>query len=160
MSSHHSDQMSQRSQVSRVALWMTISKVLSESVSQWQGHLLSCSGQLRRTLPEAQRTQNILGQNTKLMSCFFPFRFLSQFSLIYIKIHKPLHFAWLFHILLLLVKHMYICAKSTKRWKHMNAPSFPRVTNMSKEGQCIGNILAKYLLHQVWTNSQWLSISI
>ena len=88
------------------------------------------------------------------------FCFLSQFSLLYIKIHKPLHFSWLFHILLLLVKHMYICAKSTKRWKHMNAPSFPRVTNMSKEGQCIGNILAKYLLHQVWTNSQWLSISI
>ena len=47
MSSHHSDQMSQRSQVSRVALWMTISKVLSQWLSQWQGHLLSCSGQLK-----------------------------------------------------------------------------------------------------------------
>ena len=34
----------------RVALWMSSSKVLSESVSEsvseWQGHLLSCSGRL------------------------------------------------------------------------------------------------------------------
>ena len=50
---HHSDQMSQRSQVSRVALCMSKVKVLSvsesvsESVSQWQGRLLSCSGQLK-----------------------------------------------------------------------------------------------------------------
>ena len=47
MSLHHSDQMSQRSQVSRVALCMSKVKVLSVSesvsqwVSQWQGHLLS-----------------------------------------------------------------------------------------------------------------------
>ena len=34
MSPHHSDQMSQRSQVSRVALWMTISKVLSDWVTE------------------------------------------------------------------------------------------------------------------------------
>ena len=40
-----SDQMSRRrSQVSSVALWMSSSKVLSQSVSEWQGHLLSCSG--------------------------------------------------------------------------------------------------------------------
>ena len=53
MSSHHSDQMSQRSQVSAVALCMSKVKVLgvsesvSQWVSQWQGHLLSCSGQLK-----------------------------------------------------------------------------------------------------------------
>ena len=53
MSPHHSDQMSQRSQVSRVALCMSKVKVLSASewvsewVSEWQGHLLSCFGQLK-----------------------------------------------------------------------------------------------------------------
>ena len=46
MSPDHSDQMSQRLQVSRVAL--CISKVKVPSVSQWQGHLLSCSGQLKK----------------------------------------------------------------------------------------------------------------
>ena len=48
MSSHHSDQMSQRSQVSGVALCISKVKVpsVSQSVSEWQGHLLSCSGQL------------------------------------------------------------------------------------------------------------------
>ena len=49
---HHSDQMSQRSQVSRVALCMSISKVLSESVSQSVSdkvtYILSCSGQLKK----------------------------------------------------------------------------------------------------------------
>ena len=48
MSPHHSDQMYQRSQVSRAALCMWKSKSgsvrewVSESVSEWQGHLLSC----------------------------------------------------------------------------------------------------------------------
>ena len=47
---HHSDQMFQRSQVSRVALCMSKVKVLwvTESVREWQGHLLSCSGQLKK----------------------------------------------------------------------------------------------------------------
>ena len=41
MSPHHSDQMSQRSKVSRVALCMSKVKVpwVIEWVSQWQGHL-------------------------------------------------------------------------------------------------------------------------
>ena len=49
MSPHHSDQMSQRSQVSGAALCMSKVKVawVSQSVSEWQGHLLSCSGQLK-----------------------------------------------------------------------------------------------------------------
>ena len=49
MSPHHSDQMSQRSQVSRVPLCMSKVKVpwVSEWVTQWQGHLMSCSGQLQ-----------------------------------------------------------------------------------------------------------------
>ena len=52
MSTHHSDQMSLRSQVSWVTLWQSMaclmfqkSKVaqsLTLSVSDWQGHLLSC----------------------------------------------------------------------------------------------------------------------
>ena len=48
MSPHHSDQMSQRSQVSRVALCMSkskgvsLSQWVSEWVSEWQCHLLSC----------------------------------------------------------------------------------------------------------------------
>ena len=48
MSPYFSDQMFQRSQVSRVALCMSKVKVpwVSESVSEWQGHLLSCCGQL------------------------------------------------------------------------------------------------------------------
>ena len=57
MSPHHSDQMSQWSQVSRIALCMSkvkvsesVSEWVSESVSEWQGHLLSCSGQLKTTL--------------------------------------------------------------------------------------------------------------
>ena len=51
MSPHHSDQISQRSQVSRVALCMSKIKVLwvSQSVSERQGHLLSCFGQLKTT---------------------------------------------------------------------------------------------------------------
>ena len=51
MSPHHSNQRSQRSSVSWVALCMSISKVLwvSEWVTEWQGHLLSCSGQLKIT---------------------------------------------------------------------------------------------------------------
>ena len=46
---HQSDQVSQRSHVFRVALCMSKVKVpwLTDSVSQWQGHLLSCSGQLK-----------------------------------------------------------------------------------------------------------------
>ena len=44
---HHSHQMSQRSQVSGVCLWMWSSKVLSQPVTEWQGHLLTCSGQLK-----------------------------------------------------------------------------------------------------------------
>ena len=53
---HHSDQMSQRSpHVSWVTLWMSISKVLSDWLSQWQGHLLSCCGQLK---------------SNKLLSCY------------------------------------------------------------------------------------------
>ena len=62
MSPHHSDQISEKSEVNWIVFCITISKVLSEWVSEWvsewQGHLLSCSGQLK-TLPEAQRTQDI-----------------------------------------------------------------------------------------------------
>ena len=50
MSPHHTDQMSQWSQVSRIALCMAKVKVsdsVSDWVSEWQGHLLSCSGQLK-----------------------------------------------------------------------------------------------------------------
>ena len=50
MSPHRSDQMSQWSQVSRIALCMAKVKVtdwVSDWVSEWQGHLLSCSGQLK-----------------------------------------------------------------------------------------------------------------
>ena len=47
MSPHQSDQMSQRSQVSRVAICVSKVKVLW--LSEWQGHLLSCSGQLKMT---------------------------------------------------------------------------------------------------------------
>ena len=46
MSSHHSEQMSQRLKVSRIARCMSKVKV-TDWVSQWQGHLLSCSGQLK-----------------------------------------------------------------------------------------------------------------
>ena len=50
MSPHHTDQMSQWSQVFRIALCITKVKV-TELVTQWlsesQGHLLSCSGQLK-----------------------------------------------------------------------------------------------------------------
>ena len=44
MSPHHSDQMSQRSQVSGVTLLVSFSKgpLLTQWVSEWQGHLLSC----------------------------------------------------------------------------------------------------------------------
>ena len=59
MFSHHADQMSQRSQVSRVALWMSSSKVLT----QWQGHLLSCSGQLK---------SKSLADKVKSITCFGP----------------------------------------------------------------------------------------
>jgi len=58
---HHSDKMSQRSQVSRVALCMSkvkvplVSELVSEWVSEWLGHLLSCSGQLK-TLKTHART--------------------------------------------------------------------------------------------------------
>ena len=60
MSPYHSDQISQRSHVSRVTLYVPKSKVwLSQSVSQsvtewvseWQGHLLSCFGQLEMRPP-------------------------------------------------------------------------------------------------------------
>ena len=54
---HHSDQMSQRSQVSSTStLWSLcngksksywLSQWVSEWVSEWQGHLLSCCGQLK-----------------------------------------------------------------------------------------------------------------
>ena len=47
MSPHHSDQISGKSEVNWIVFCVTISKVLSESVSEWQGHLLSCSGQLK-----------------------------------------------------------------------------------------------------------------
>ena len=54
MSPHHSDQMSEMYNAHKIVFWMSISKVLSESVSesvsQWQGHLLSCSGQLKITI--------------------------------------------------------------------------------------------------------------
>ena len=48
---HHSesDQMSGRSEDNSIVFCISISKVLSEWVSQWQGHLLSCSGQLKTT---------------------------------------------------------------------------------------------------------------
>ena len=46
MSLHHSDQMSGRYEDYYIVFCMSISKVLSEWVSQWQGHLLSCSKQL------------------------------------------------------------------------------------------------------------------
>ena len=44
MSPHHSDQMSGRSEVNWIVFCMTIS---SQWFSEWQGHLLSCSGQLK-----------------------------------------------------------------------------------------------------------------
>ena len=46
MSPHHTDQMSQWSQVSRIALCMAKVNV-SQSVSDLLSHLLSCSGQLK-----------------------------------------------------------------------------------------------------------------
>ena len=49
MSPHHSDQMSQRSQVSRVALFLSRSKVLSESVSDSVSDKVTYSGQLKMT---------------------------------------------------------------------------------------------------------------
>ena len=45
MSPHHSDQMSEMYNAHKIVFCMSISKVLW--VSQWQGHLLSCSGQLK-----------------------------------------------------------------------------------------------------------------
>ena len=77
MSPHHSDQMSQRSHVSRVALCKSKVKVLwvSESVSQWvsewQGHLLSCSGQLKmevkmRFTPPSKQTKSLTDVLTAL----------------------------------------------------------------------------------------------
>ena len=53
MSPHHSDQMVQWSQVSSIALCMAKVKVsdsVSQWVSEWQGHLLSCSGHLKISL--------------------------------------------------------------------------------------------------------------
>ena len=53
MSPHHSDQMPQWPQVSRIILCMAkvkVSEWVSQSVSEWQGHLLSCSGQLKSLL--------------------------------------------------------------------------------------------------------------
>ena len=53
MSPHHTDQMSQWSQVSRIALCMAkvkVTQLVSEWVSEWQGHLLSCSGQLKKKI--------------------------------------------------------------------------------------------------------------
>ena len=49
MSPHHSDQMSEMYNAHKIVFCMSISKVLSVSewVSEWQGHLLSCSGQLK-----------------------------------------------------------------------------------------------------------------
>ena len=52
-SPHHSDQMPQWPQVSRITLCMAkvkVSEWVSQSVSEWQGHLLSCSGQLKSLL--------------------------------------------------------------------------------------------------------------
>ena len=80
---HHSDQMSQRSQVSRVTLCMSISKVLSEwvseSVIQWQGHLLSCSGQLkininfpRATIPCQKTESHSVCPPKTFLQCFWP----------------------------------------------------------------------------------------
>ena len=57
---HHSDQMSQRSpHVSWVTLWMSISKVLSDWLSQWQGHLLSCCGQLKTCKCGSKKYHNL-----------------------------------------------------------------------------------------------------
>ena len=59
---HHSDQMYQRSQVSRVTLCMLKVKVKVPWVSEWQGHLLSCSGQLKKSnqicMPKLYRNDN------------------------------------------------------------------------------------------------------
>ena len=69
------------------------------------------------------------------------FCFLSQFSLLYIKIHKPLHFSWLFHILLLLVKHMYIYVQKAQKdeniWMHHHF-------HVSQICRRRGNVLAIY----------------
>ena len=49
--------MSQWSQVSRIALCLSKVKVsdsVTELVSQWQGHLLSCSGQLKKKMTQLQ----------------------------------------------------------------------------------------------------------
>ena len=67
---HHSDQMSQRSQVSRMALWCQKVKVpwLSESVSQWQGHLLSCSGVAKKGILKVP-TNSVFKKAAATLSC-------------------------------------------------------------------------------------------
>ena len=61
MSTHHSDQMSQRSQVSRVALCMSKVKVCNLTVT-W----LSSSGQLKRKVPRLILVDNIQTSETKI----------------------------------------------------------------------------------------------
>ena len=62
MSPYHFDQMSRRSKVSRVALCTSKVKVPSVThwLSQWQGHLLSCFGQLKIGFPNVTVFLNLL----------------------------------------------------------------------------------------------------
>ena len=57
MSLHHSDQISQRSKVSRVTLIVS-----GNRASKGQGHLLSCSGQLKRHALQKQQTCKAFAQ--------------------------------------------------------------------------------------------------
>ena len=62
-----SNQISQRSQLSGVTLWMQLVKSwLTEFVSEWKDHLLSCSGQLKMFLTMFEKSWNIVFLVTNL----------------------------------------------------------------------------------------------
>ena len=84
---YHFDQMSQRSQVSRVALWMTSSKVLHKWLwlSHLQGHLLSSSGQLRKNWPWLPIVDNhwystVMSQDKRAKTSFLSKDFIGHFG--------------------------------------------------------------------------------
>ena len=73
--------MSQWSQVSRIALCMAKVKVtesVSDSVSQWQGHLLSCSGQLKSICQFSEKGRDL---PRRLFQAETPSRILAVSSL-------------------------------------------------------------------------------
>ena len=87
MSPHHSDKMPQWPQVSRIILCMAkvnVSEWVSQSVSEWQGHLLSCSGQLKSLLCQSYianipiKSYKFCSKNFEheAASCHWYFRFL------------------------------------------------------------------------------------